>query len=173
MKIKRTINGEEYEFELTNEEAQDTYYEKKHMFDLCDTQMVLEQTNEDWILDLPTAKRDAVVELIARRYRERMDNDDTWYCTMKDVIADVAEEERAKIKEYSLPVCRVNSGVAKVKAPSLDAAIIMVAKGEVEDKQIEDVDGESWGLSFCADEILKEDYPDEFENLGEEARKWL
>lgn len=28
MKIKRTINGEEYEFELTNEEAQDTYYEK-------------------------------------------------------------------------------------------------------------------------------------------------
>lgn len=67
----------------------------------------------------------------------------------------------------------MNRGVAKVKAPSLDAAIIMVAKGAVEDKQIEDVDGESWGLSFCADEILKEDYPDEFESLGEEARKWL
>ena len=172
MKIKRMINGEEYEFELTDGEVWDAYCEKQDVFDLNDTQMMLE-TNEDWILDLPTAEKNAVVELIARRYRERMDNDDTWCYVMNDVIADVAKEERAKMKEYSGPVCRVNRGVAKVKAPSLDAAIIMVAKGAVEDKQIEDVDGESWGLSFCADEILKEDYPDEFESLGEEARKWL
>lgn len=172
MKIKRMINGEEYEFELTDDEVWDAYCEKQDVFDLDDTQMMLE-TNEDWILDLPTAEKNAVVELIARRYRERLDNDDTWYYIMNDVIADVVEEERAKMKEYNIPVFRSNSGVAKVKATSLDAAIIMVAKGAVEDKQIEDVDSESWGLSLCADEILKEDYPDEFENLGEEARKWL
>ena len=172
MKIKRMINGEEYEFELTDGEVWDTYCEKQDVFDLNDTQMMLE-TNEDWILDLPTAEKNAVVELIARRYRKRMDSDDTWCDIMNDVIADVAEEEMAKMKEYSIPVFRSNSGVAKVKAPSLDAAIIMVAKGTVEDKQIEDVDSESWGLPLCADEILKEDYPDEFKTLGEEARKWL
>mgnify|MGYP004554019239 CR=1 FL=1 len=172
MKIKRTINGEEYEFELTNGEVWDTYCEKQDVFDLDDAQMMLE-TNEDWILDLPTAEKNAVVELIARRYRKRMDSDDTWCDIMNGVIADVAEEERAKMKEYNIPVFRSNSGVAKVKATSLDAAIMMVAKGAVEDEQIEDVDGEGWGLSLGADEILKEDYPDEFESLGEEARKWL
>ena len=172
MKIKRMINGEEYEFELTNGEVWDAYCEKQDAFDLDDVQMILE-TNEDWILDLPTAEKNAAVELIARRYRKRMDSDDTWCYVMNDVIADVVEEERAKMKEYNIPVFRSNSGVAKVKATSLDAAIIMVAKGAVEDKQIEDVDSESWGLPLCADEILKEDYPDEFENLGEEARKWL
>lgn len=172
MKIRRMINGEEYEFELTSEEVWNVYCKEQYLSDLEDSRMVLE-SNEDWILDLPTAERDAVVELIARRYRERMDNDDTWYYVMNDVIADVAEEERAKMKEYNIPVFRSNSGVAKVKATSLDAAIMMVAKGAVEDEQIEDVDGEGWGLSLGADEILKEDYPDEFETLGEEARKWL
>lgn len=98
MKIKRMINGEEYEFELTDGEVWDAYCEKQDVFDLNDTQMMLE-TNEDWILDLPTAEKNAVVELIARRYRKRMDNDDTWCYVMNDVIADVAKEERAKMKE--------------------------------------------------------------------------
>lgn len=172
MKIRRMINGEEYEFELTSEEVWNVYCKEQYLSDLEDSRMVLE-SNEDWILDLPTAERDAVVELIARRYRERMDNDDTWYYVMNDVVADVVEEERAKMKEYNIPVFRSNSGVAKVKATSLDAAIMMVAKGVVEDEQIEDVDGEGWGLSLGADKILKEDYPGEFETLGEEARKWL
>lgn len=93
MKIKRMINGEEYEFELTNDEVWDAYCEKQDAFDLDDTQMMLE-TNEDWILDLPTAEKNAVVELIARRYRKRMDSDDTWCYVMNDVIKQYVENQK-------------------------------------------------------------------------------
>ena len=34
MKIKRTINGIEYEFELTEQERFDTYCEQEHIWDV-------------------------------------------------------------------------------------------------------------------------------------------
>lgn len=34
MKIRREINGQEYEFELTNDECVDAYYETQHAWDL-------------------------------------------------------------------------------------------------------------------------------------------
>ncbi len=73
MKIKRNVNGQEMEFELTFEECRKVFYEYREECDKEDIQDVLD--------DEDLSVTDEQMKLIVDRYRDYLSEDDTWrYC---------------------------------------------------------------------------------------------
>ena len=73
MKIKRNVNGQEMEFELTFEECRTVFYEYRKECDKEDIQNILDE--ED------LSATDEQMDLIVGKYRDYLSEDDTWrYC---------------------------------------------------------------------------------------------
>lgn len=99
MKIVRSINGENFEFELTEGELYQAYLEEERNRDCED---VVSNWDPDWYADRVPDDRygemrmlvedHEFVEDVAKHYRERLDNDDHWYTTLQKTIADAVED---------------------------------------------------------------------------------
>lgn len=79
MKIKREVNGQEYEFELTWREAQETFCEFQHECDREDVEMLIECMSDNDVMDVYGVSRDVfegLVEDIAIRMRRNIDKYD-------------------------------------------------------------------------------------------------
>ena len=70
MKIKRNVNGQEMEFELTDSECMHAFYEWHAECDKEDVQTVLD--------DMGLTATDEQLDLIADRFRDYMSEDDSW-----------------------------------------------------------------------------------------------
>lgn len=81
MKIKRNVNGQEMEFELTDWECRTAFYEWHEAVDKEDVQTVLDEKE--------LTVTDEQLELIADRFRDYMSEDDTWRYCAENAIYDV------------------------------------------------------------------------------------
>lgn len=73
MKIKRNVNGQEMEFELTFEEQRKVFYDYRTECDKEDIQDILD--------DEDLSVTDEQMSLIVDKYRDYLSEDDTWrYC---------------------------------------------------------------------------------------------
>ena len=92
MKIRRKIDGLEFEFELTANELCDAYDEQQHMFDVSDVECLFEDYyTDDEVLDLYGVTTDTALSLsdgIAWEMRRLMDK--------YDVDMSYAREEAAR-----------------------------------------------------------------------------
>lgn len=90
MKIKRKIDGMEYEFELTNRELYDVYFEQQHEFDVLDVKDVFDCMEEDdFQQTYGVTEKEAYksVEEIASRMRMNIDKYDLcWQDARDDAI---------------------------------------------------------------------------------------
>lgn len=78
MKIKRNVNGQEMEFELTFEECRKVFYEYRAECDKEDIQNILDEE------DLYAT--DAQIDLMADKYRDYLSEDDAWrYCAVNAI----------------------------------------------------------------------------------------
>lgn len=73
MKIKRTINGIEYEFELTAKEMYDVYFDRQYVWDR---------------------------EFVKDEYRDRIEDICSTQEEYKDFVEDVVREMRRQMNEY-------------------------------------------------------------------------
>lgn len=85
MKIKRNVNGQEMEFELTDWECMNAFYEWQTECDKEDIRNILDEKEL-----LATDKQ---VDLIADRYRDYLSEDDTWRCCAENAIDYVLENK--------------------------------------------------------------------------------
>ena len=85
MTIKRTINGVEMEFELTNQEMWNAYREQEHEYDKEDVRSTLEDIDDDRI---PSALSDEQIDDAAWWVREWMDENDNMAETRWEIIHD-------------------------------------------------------------------------------------
>ena len=79
MKIKRTIDGKEFEFELTQQELYDAFAEQEFKFDLSSVRSYFEDYSDDDIMDEYGRTRkelEACFEDIAVALRRNMDKYD-------------------------------------------------------------------------------------------------
>lgn len=120
MKIKRTVDGKEMEFELTKEELCDAYYKQERNFDKEDAYQRLTETigtsaddDEVWVGHSKfTVKEikavmedDEALDFIAESARERMSGYDPflealWEC-VEDGIKEYFDEEYSRRTESS------------------------------------------------------------------------
>ena len=99
MKIKRTINGIEYEFELTRQERFDAYCEQQHIWDV--DYVAAEYEEEAKRTCKTEAEIDAFIEDIAYEMRRLMDKYDVSveYAldeAFEEVMSQREEEEEEK-----------------------------------------------------------------------------
>lgn len=87
MKIKRTINGIEYEFELTEQERFDTYCEQEHIWDV--DYVAAEYEEEAKRTCKTEAEIDALIEDIAYKMRRLVNK----YGVSEEYALDEAFEE--------------------------------------------------------------------------------
>lgn len=76
MKIKREINGEEFEFELTPQELYDAFDEQEFKFDLESVRTYFEDYSDDDLYDdymMTREELEACFEDIATQLRRNMD----------------------------------------------------------------------------------------------------
>ncbi len=81
MKIKRNVNGVEFEFELTDLERMHIFYEYREE---CDKEDIRNILDEDGL-----SATDEQVALIADKYRDYLTEDDTWRYCAQNAIDDV------------------------------------------------------------------------------------
>lgn len=89
MKIKREVNGQMMEFELTDNEMGAAYAEWEHIGDMQDVR----RFHEDEDLDMP----ESVVSEIAETARDMMNNSDAymdeWWRCVRDAYVEVTGNE--------------------------------------------------------------------------------
>lgn len=99
MKIKRTINGIEHEFELTKQERLDAYCEQEHIWDaayvwyICSEEIEEMYKNED--------EQDGFVEDIAYEMRRQIDKYDVseWYA-LDEAFKKVTNQREKEGKQH-------------------------------------------------------------------------
>lgn len=96
MKIKRTINGIEYEFELTEQERFDTYCEQEHIWDADYVWSIYGEEIEQMCKNAD--EQDSFIEDVAYEMRRQVDKYDVseWYAldeAFKKVTSQREEEE--------------------------------------------------------------------------------
>ena len=92
MTITRTINGEEFTFELTYAELRAAFEEEQRNCDEADVRDAF----DDWYPDeeivelygVTKAQLESIVPAIARRFRRYMENDDDWCFARTEAIRD-------------------------------------------------------------------------------------
>ena len=92
MTITRTINGEEFTFELTYAELRAAFEEEQMNCDEADVRDAF----DDWYPDeeivelygVTKAQLESIVPDIARRFRRYMENDDSWCFARTEAIRD-------------------------------------------------------------------------------------
>lgn len=86
MKIKRNVNGQEMEFELTDSECMHVFYEYREECDKEDVRNILEEQD--------LSATDEQISLIVDRYRDYLSEDDTWRCCAENAIDYVLNETK-------------------------------------------------------------------------------
>ena len=86
MKIKRNVNGQEMEFELTDMECMHTFYEWRNECDKEDIQSVLDE--------MDVSATDEQMDLIADKYRDYLSEDDAWRYHAENAIDYVLNETK-------------------------------------------------------------------------------
>lgn len=82
MKIKRKVGRQEMEFELTDHELFDAYYEQQFIFDYEAVRGFFESFSDDKLKDyygMPFAKLEPYFEAVATEMRRQMDKYDVDY----------------------------------------------------------------------------------------------
>lgn len=93
MKIKRTIDGREYEFELTHDEMYNAYYEQQSRFDLVDVSYYFEDLSDEDIINRFHKTRSEIEPLYEeiactmRRYIDKYDMD--WFYAREEAVTEV------------------------------------------------------------------------------------
>ena len=85
MKIKRNVNGQEMEFELTDSECMHAFYEYHNDVDKEDVQTILDEKG--------LTATDEQLDLIADKFRDYMSQDDSWRYHAKNAIYDVLNQK--------------------------------------------------------------------------------
>lgn len=102
MNIKRMINGREYDFELTQEEMYNAYYEQQERFDREDIYDFLDgyDSDESFEQEMRITKEEfkELAERIRVHYRELMDDyynhwTDARYVAIEETICDCLKEK--------------------------------------------------------------------------------
>lgn len=88
MKIKRNVNGQEMEFELTDKECQEVFYEYRDECDKEDIQNMLD--------DMDLSATNEQISLITDKYRDYLSDDDTWCYCAENAIDYVLNNKEAK-----------------------------------------------------------------------------
>ena len=83
MKIKRNVNGQEMEFELTSEEVLYAFYEQDKEFHKEDIQSILEKRG--------LSVSDEELEYIVDKYKDYLSEDDSWRYSAEAAIDDAIE----------------------------------------------------------------------------------
>ena len=81
MTIKRIVNGVETEFELTDYEMRQAYYEQEHICDVEDIKSYFEDfTDEDFECNYGMTRQEveSKYDAIAYRMRKYLGDDDSW-----------------------------------------------------------------------------------------------
>ena len=90
MKIVRGVNGTEVEFELTDQELREAYYEQQHKFDIEDIEWAFEDVSEEEIIEtygLPLEEIKPLLDRIAYRYRKYRNDDEGWTYDRDEAIS--------------------------------------------------------------------------------------
>ena len=100
MKIKRTIDGKEYEFELTSEELRNAYYEKEHFYDTEDVKNYISTMSKEEFKEYSIKTESELLdneELLSRiAYRKRKYIDEIgmlWSEATREALRDVLREK--------------------------------------------------------------------------------
>lgn len=100
MKIKRTIDGKEMEFELTDSEIFNAFVEKQHRFDRLDCEDYLHNyfSDESWYEMMDEKQRESLIEEAARNLRRNIDVYDNSFefaiqYAFEDAIQDIIMNE--------------------------------------------------------------------------------
>ena len=78
MKIKRNVNGQEIEFELTFEECRKVFYDYREECDKEDIQNILDE--------MECSATDEEIALMADRYRDYLSEDDAWWYCARNAV---------------------------------------------------------------------------------------
>lgn len=89
MTIKRIVNGQEMEFELTFQELTEAHDEKQHLIDLDDIDLIYEGRRE--YPEFPELTDDEL-DRAARLYRHYQNNSEDWVYDADEAIKHVISE---------------------------------------------------------------------------------
>ena len=87
MKIKRNVNGQEMEFELTGEEMYKAFYEQQNQFYKDDILYVLE---EEFYTDVDDEQIAQMIEI----YDDYLSEDENWRSYVEKAILEVLDETK-------------------------------------------------------------------------------
>ena len=87
MKIKRTVAGKEYEFELTSEELRKAYYEQEHFYDIKDV--------INYISDMSK-------EEFKERFKEYSIQEESDLLDNEELLSRIAYRKRKYIDDYGM-----------------------------------------------------------------------
>ena len=87
MKIKRNVNGQEMEFELTGEEMYKAFYEQQNQFYKGDILFVLE---EEFYTDVA----DEEIAQMIEKYDDYLSEDENWRSYAEKAICEVLAETK-------------------------------------------------------------------------------
>ena len=100
MKIKRKINGKEYEFELTCEELRNAYYEKERFYDTEDVKNYISNMSKEEFKEYSIKEESELLdneELLSKiAYRKRKYIEEfgmIWSEATREALRDVLREE--------------------------------------------------------------------------------
>ncbi|MGN0476722.1 MAG: hypothetical protein ACI4HM_05205 [Ruminococcus sp.] len=100
MRIKRKIEGKEYEFELTSEELRNAYYEKEHFYDTEDVKNYISNMSKEEFKGYSIKAESEILdneELLSKiAYRKRKYVDEVgmlWSEATREALRDVLREE--------------------------------------------------------------------------------
>ena len=96
MKIKRSINGVEYEFELTKDELFNAYCEQEYEYDKADIEDVIECLDDEEVIDTYDVTRAEFESLIPRMaYEKRRQQDKygvSWDYARDEAIGEIINQ---------------------------------------------------------------------------------
>lgn len=87
MKIKRNVNGQEMEFELTGEEMYKAFYEQQNQFYKDDILFVLK---EEFYTDVDDEQIAQMIEI----YDDYLSEDENWRSYVEKAILEVLDETK-------------------------------------------------------------------------------
>ena len=99
MKIKREVNGQTVEFELTHEEMRDAFFEQQEAFDAQDIEMLVENFSEEDFIEIyglsPSVVLENVEEIGSRMRRNIEKYDMDWESARDEAVSDWCSEQVA------------------------------------------------------------------------------
>ena len=99
MKITREVNGQTVEFELTNKEMMDTFFEQQKAFDAQDIEMLVESFSEEDFIEIYGLSPSVVLENaeeIGSRMRKNIEKYDMdWESARDEAVSDWCSEQVA------------------------------------------------------------------------------